>query len=98
MCYMSRRDNSVGIRELRHNLSIYLRRVLDGETLQVTDRGRAVAILAPLPEAASPLQRLVLSGRASAPAGDLLKLGPPRARRPSTRVSKALQQLRSERL
>lgn len=88
----------MGIRQLRQNLSVYLRRVVAGETLQVTERGRAVAILAPLPEAASPLQRLVLSGRATAPAGDLLKLGPPRAKRPSTRVSKALEQLRGERL
>ncbi|HXI18655.1 MAG TPA: type II toxin-antitoxin system prevent-host-death family antitoxin [Chloroflexota bacterium] len=39
----------VGVRELRQNLSVYLRRVEAGETLRVTDRGRPVALLGPLP-------------------------------------------------
>jgi prevent-host-death family protein len=41
--------NQVGVRELRHNLSAWLRRVRDGETFEVTDRGTPVAVLAPLP-------------------------------------------------
>ena len=48
MCYMTDVDQ-VGVRELRQNLSVYLARIARGETLEVTDRGRAVAILAPLP-------------------------------------------------
>ena len=98
MCYMGRRNQRVGVRQLRQNLSVYLRRVMAGETLEVTDRGRAVAILAPLAEAATPLERLTASGRATTPVGDLLKLGRPRAGPVSTRVSEALQQLRNERL
>jgi prevent-host-death family protein len=39
----------VGVRELRQNLSVYLRRVERGETLEVTERGRSVAVLAPVP-------------------------------------------------
>jgi prevent-host-death family protein len=38
----------VGVRELRQNLSVYLRRVRRGEKLEVTERGRPVAILQPL--------------------------------------------------
>ena len=48
----------VGVRELRQNHSVYLWRVLRGETLEVTDRGHAVAVLAPLPKRLSVLDRL----------------------------------------
>ena len=40
---------SVGVRELRQRASELLRRVETGETIEITDRGRPVAILAPLP-------------------------------------------------
>lgn len=97
MCYMSARESRVGVRELRQNLSKYLRRVVRGETLEVTDRGRPVAVLAPLPEPSSPLERLVASGRAVRPSEDLLALLPPRGR-VSTRLSRALLEERAERL
>src|SRR5438874_874479 len=35
----------VGVRQLRQNLSRYLRRVARGERLQVTERGKPVAVL-----------------------------------------------------
>ncbi len=41
--------SSVGIAELRQNLSVYLRRVQAGERLTVTDHNRPVAELVPLP-------------------------------------------------
>ncbi len=44
---MSRPPRSVGVRELKDSLSRYLRRVRAGETIVVTDRGRAVARLVP---------------------------------------------------
>ena len=43
---------SAGIRELKNRLSTYIGYVRDGETVQVTDRGRVVAELVP-PAAAS---------------------------------------------
>ena len=61
MCYMNR----VGIRELRQNLTVYLRRVQRGETLEVTDRGRPVAVIGPLEAASSALDRNVQMGRVS---------------------------------
>lgn len=53
----------VGVRELRQNLSVYLRQVAEGEGFEVTDRGHPVAVLAPLPPAADALDRLVAAGR-----------------------------------
>jgi prevent-host-death family protein len=38
---------TVGVRELRQNLSRYLARVKEGETLTVTERGHEVARLVP---------------------------------------------------
>ena len=85
MCYMETRTGrtkQVGIRELRQNLSVHLRRVLRGETLEVTDRGQAVAILAPLPRKLSVLDRLQADGRLIPAKGDLLALKRPRIRPP----------------
>ena len=94
---MKTRKDSVGVRELRQNLSVYLRRVAAGESLRVTEHGRFVAALVPLREDATPLERLAKQGRLTAPAGDVLALGPPPGR-VSTRASKALEELREERL
>ena len=87
----------VGVRELRQNLSKYLRRVVLGETLEVTDRGRPVAVLAPLPQPSTPLQRMVASGQIVRPQQDLMDLLPPRGRI-STDLSEALLEERAERL
>ena len=50
---MAQASSIVGVRELRQNLSVYLRRVEAGESLPVTDRGRPVALLGPLPGGAA---------------------------------------------
>lgn len=97
MCYMKTQWGRVGVRELRQNLSVYLRRVLKGESFQVTDRGRAVALLAPLPEPSSPVQRLVAAGRASNPDGGISEVLPPKGK-PSRRLSDALEEQRADRL
>ena len=88
---------TVGVAELRQNLSVHLRRVIAGETLEVTDRGHPVAVLAPLPKPANALERLIAEGRATRPVGDLLELGLPTGR-VSRRASRALQELRKDRL
>jgi prevent-host-death family protein len=88
----------LGVRAMRQNLSVYLRRVRSGETFEVTARGRSVALLAPIHAELTPIERLVASGRASRPEGDLLELGPPQAKRPSRALSQALQEERGERL
>jgi prevent-host-death family protein len=67
---------SVGVRDLRQRASELLRRVAAGETIEITDRGRPVAILAPLPEA-GPLERLRAAGDTSVPSGSLDDLPDP---------------------
>ena len=86
----------VGIRELRQNLSVYVRRVLEGDTFEVTEHGRPVALLGPLPEASTPLARLIREGRVRPPTGDLLELGLPPGPE-TTELSDALQELREDR-
>jgi prevent-host-death family protein len=51
MCYMATVAgvDDVGVRELRQNLSVYLRRIAQGETLRVTEHGHPVALLTPIP-------------------------------------------------
>jgi prevent-host-death family protein len=62
---------STGIRELRQRASELLRRVEAGETIEITDRGRPVAVLAPLPDQ-GPIDRLRATGDL-VPAGSDLK-------------------------
>lgn len=92
--------NVVGVRELRQNLSRYLRQVKEGESFAVTERGREVARLTPSGPADSPLARLVAERGATMPRADLISLagdasvmpvqGPP--------SSQVLDELREERL
>jgi len=68
---------SVGIRELRQRASELLRRVAAGETIEVTDRGRPVALLSPVPQHGSPLERLRELGDVTAATRDVRDLPPP---------------------
>lgn len=53
----------IGVRELRQHASRYLDKVKAGETVEVTERGRLVALLTPPHPATSARQRLVAAGR-----------------------------------
>ena len=66
----------VGVRELRQRASELLRRVEQGEIIEVTDRGRRVAILSPPPDG-SPLDRLRALGDIESAEGDLDDLPEP---------------------
>lgn len=65
----------VGIRALKQNASAVVAAAAAGETITVTDRGRPVAQLSPLPT--SPLERLLAGGRARAPRRDIRDLPAP---------------------
>jgi prevent-host-death family protein len=87
---------TVGVAELRQNLSKYLRRVAQGERLVVTDRNRPVAELGPPPSTGAALDRLIVEGRVPAPARrglpePLQLTGDPHA------LSRALDEIRGER-
>jgi prevent-host-death family protein len=91
--YMS---NTVGIAELRQNLSLYLRRVEKGERLLVTDRNRPVAELGPAPSSRTSIDRLIAEGRVSRPARR--GLPPPlQMDGDSHALSRALDEIRGER-
>jgi prevent-host-death family protein len=62
--------------ELRQRASQLLRRVAAGETIEVTDRGRPVALLTPVPDA-GPLERLRAAGEVSARSGELSEVPAP---------------------
>jgi prevent-host-death family protein len=79
----------VGVRELRRQASAILRRVAAGETVEITDRGRLVAvILRSMPHGLARLEREGLLRRGE---GNLLDVRPvplpAGARRPSDLVS-----------
>lgn len=97
---MARKNRQIGVREIRQNLSVYLDRVKAGETLHVTEYGRVVAILAPLPaERLSPLERMVREGRAIAPEGSLKDRRPPQPGDPNALpMQQILDESREERL
>jgi prevent-host-death family protein len=84
----------VGVRELRQRASELLRRVEAGETIEVTDRGRPVAVLAPLPDT-GPLDRLRASGDLVAASQDLSDLPEPlplpKGQRPPSEVLAGLR-------
>jgi len=89
----------VAVRELRQNLSVHLRRVEKGAILEVTDNGRPVAVLAPLPEAMTPLQRLALEGRiVRLPTGRLEDVRPLRVPGLGDALRRALEEQRADRL
>ncbi|HVW32532.1 MAG TPA: type II toxin-antitoxin system prevent-host-death family antitoxin [Acidimicrobiia bacterium] len=60
----------IGVRELRQNASRYLARVANGEAIEVTDRGRPVARLVPVPGPGDALADLIASGRLRTPDDD----------------------------
>ncbi len=85
---------SVGVRELRQRASELLRRVERGETIEVTDRGRPVALLSPPPEG-SPLDRLRALGEIDEATDDLDDLPEPLVLAPGIESpSDALRRLR----
>lgn len=86
---------TVGIRELRQRASELLRRVEAGETFEVTDRGRPVALLSPCP-AVEGLDRLRADGDVTAVRDDFDSLPEPIKLAPGAELpSEVLARLRS---
>ena len=90
-------SETVGVREVRQNLSRYLERVKAGEELVITERGQEVARLIPAGVHADPRTRLARLLAVTAPAGRPLEHLPhlPAPGGPSTRD--VLDELRGER-
>jgi prevent-host-death family protein len=87
---------TVGVAQLRQNLSKYLRLVDKGERLVVTDRNRPVAELGPPPSTGAALDRLIADGRVSPPR--TRRLPPPLSLEGDPHaLSRALDEIRGER-
>ena len=101
LCVMSpqkRRPERVGVRELRQNLSVYLKHVREeGRAYEVTERGEPVAHLMPMPDRpTSTYERLRAEGRitsAKRPWKDLPEPLPPL---PGKQLSDVLREMRDE--
>jgi prevent-host-death family protein len=87
---------TVGVAELRQNLSRYLRLVERGERLVVTERNRPVAELGPPPTTGEALDRLIAEGRVSRPTRRGLP-DPLVLDGDSTALSHALNEIRGDR-
>ena len=87
---------SVGVRELRQRASELLRRVEAGETIEITDRGRPVAVLAPLPNQ-HPIERLRATGDLEPASADLKDIAEPLPLAPGQEApSSVLERLRRD--
>ena len=87
---------SIGVRELRQRASEYLHLVANGETVEVTDRGKPVALLVPIP--VDPLQRLIAEGKLLTPGrpGRLEDIVPLEPRPGDKPLSKILEEMRED--
>jgi prevent-host-death family protein len=100
LCAMSARSpkpERVGIRELRQNLSVYVRRVREeGRAYEVTERGEPVARLTPLADRPmSKIEQMIADGRITPASGRIEDLPPP-MKLPGRPLSEILQEMRDE--
>lgn len=88
----------IGIRELRQHASRYLERVKAGEVVEVTERGKLIALLVPPTPAVASRDRLIASGRLI-PAKGALQLPTRRhVARAQHAATQELDELREDRL
>ncbi len=88
----------VGIRELRQNLSVYIAKVKGGAAFEVTDRGRAVAVLKPARREDDVWRQLIDAGRLIPAQTSFFDLEPPGEEVDGARtVSRYLQEMREDR-
>ena len=103
LCVMSKtrvpKPERVGIRELRQNLSVYVRRVREeGRAYEVTERGEPVARLTPLENRpASIIEQMIADGRITPATRDWSELPEPVRLPPGgPALSEILQLMRDE--
>jgi prevent-host-death family protein len=100
VCYMTSETPRarVGIRELRQNLSIYIDRVKEGESLEVTEHGHPVAELTPIrPRSKSLFEQMVADGRITPASLSLTSLPDPVPLKPGAEApSSILIRMRDE--
>ena len=90
-----RRMAAVGIRELRDHVTAVMRRVKDGEVVEVTDRGRTIARIVPVRPSGG-YEKLLAEGRIRPAEGDLLDIRPLKARPGAPLPSQVLEEMRRD--
>ncbi|MEO8247385.1 MAG: type II toxin-antitoxin system prevent-host-death family antitoxin [Chloroflexota bacterium] len=93
------KPDRVGIRELRQNLSVYVRRVREeGKAYEVTERGEPVARLTPLTERPrSIIEQMIADGRITPAKRSWSELPPPvKLPEGGRSLSEILQEMRDE--
>jgi len=89
----------VSVRELRQNLSVYLRRVGEGERLRVLSRGQPVAVLGPIDEAPRDwYEQMVEEGRLMPAKEPWHTLPEPHPAPPGWDSQKVLDEIRADRI
>ena len=99
LCVMNvRKPERVGIRELRQNLSVYVRRVREeGRAYEVTERGEPVARLTPLEERPmSIIGQMIADGRITPAMESIESLPPPLPAVEGKSASQTLIEMREE--
>lgn len=102
LCVMSGsrrpKPERVGIRELRQNLSVYVKRVREeGRAYEVTERGEPVARLTPLTERpASLMEQMIADGRITPATREWSEIPEPLPAGPGKPLSQILQEMRDE--
>jgi prevent-host-death family protein len=86
---------TIGIRELRQDASRHVRAVQAGETIQVTDRGKPVAMIVPLTER-SVMEELEAAGRVTRGQGDALRTPPVRPKKRIPLPTRMLARMRAD--
>jgi prevent-host-death family protein len=95
----SAKSERVGIRQLRQNLSIYVKRVREeGRSYEVTERGEPVARLTPLANRPTSLiEQMIADGRITPAQRPWGEVPPPMQLPPGGRpLSEILQEMRDE--
>lgn len=101
MCVMTperRKPERVGVRELRQNLSVYLKHVREeGRAYEVTERGEPVAHLTPMPDRRlSTYERMLAEGRIAPAKHPWDELPEPLPPLPGKPLSEILREMRDE--
>lgn len=93
-----RRPDRVGVRELRQNLSVYLKHVREeGRAYEVTERGEPVAHLTPLPDRpTTTYERMLAEGRITPATRRWDELPEPLPPLPGKQLSDVLREMRDE--
>lgn len=102
VCVMSEarrpKPERVGIRELRQNLSVYVKRVREeGRAFEVTERGEPVARLTPFEDRPmSVIEQMIADGRITPATREWSEIPEPLPLRPGKPLSQVLQEMRDE--